>query len=76
MTTIETTVDIGPNRHLAIQLPDVVAPGRHRIVLQIEDGQGLPNQSDIATLLPKWDAGPWPENLSLRREDMYGDDGR
>ena len=20
--------------------------------------------------------GPWPEELSLRREDMYGDDGR
>jgi hypothetical protein len=20
--------------------------------------------------------GPWPEGLSLRREDMYGDDGR
>lgn len=20
--------------------------------------------------------GPWPENLSLRREDMYDDDGR
>lgn len=22
------------------------------------------------------DPGPWPEGLSLRREDMYGDDGR
>ncbi len=22
------------------------------------------------------DFGPWPEGLSLRREDMYGDDGR
>ena len=26
--------------------------------------------------LPVIDVGPWPEGLSLRREDMYGDDGR
>jgi hypothetical protein len=25
---------------------------------------------------PVRDYGPWPEGLSLRREDMYGDDGR
>ena len=25
---------------------------------------------------PVDDLGAWPESLSLRREDMYGDDGR
>ncbi len=25
---------------------------------------------------PVDDLGPWPEGLSLSREDMYGDDGR
>lgn len=25
---------------------------------------------------PVDDLGPWPDGLSLRREDMYGDDGR
>ena len=25
---------------------------------------------------PVDDLGPWPDSLSLRREDMYGDDGR
>ena len=25
---------------------------------------------------PTDDLGPWPEDLSLRREDMYGDNGR
>ncbi|VAW80979.1 hypothetical protein MNBD_GAMMA14-2578 [hydrothermal vent metagenome] len=25
---------------------------------------------------PVDDPGPWPEGLSLRREDMYDDDGR
>jgi hypothetical protein len=26
--------------------------------------------------LPVVDVGPWPENLALRREEMYGDDER
>lgn len=26
--------------------------------------------------IPVVDIGPWPENLPLRREDMYGDDER
>ena len=26
--------------------------------------------------LPAHDLGPWPEGLSLRREDVYGEDGR
>lgn len=25
---------------------------------------------------PVDDLGPWPDGFSLRREDMYGDDGR
>lgn len=25
---------------------------------------------------PVDDLGPWPDGLSLRREDIYGDDGR
>jgi hypothetical protein len=25
---------------------------------------------------PVDDLGPWPKGISLRREDMYGDDGR
>ena len=25
---------------------------------------------------PVDELGPWPDGLSLRREDMYGDDGR
>jgi hypothetical protein len=39
----------------------------------------LPDQTRdeyIALDLPVIDLGPWPENLSLRREDMYGDDER
>jgi predicted RNase H-like HicB family nuclease len=30
----------------------------------------------ILDVLPLDNVGPWPEDLSLRREDMYGDDER
>jgi hypothetical protein len=76
MTTIETTVDIGPNRQLAIQLPDEVAPGRHRVILQIDEAHQPQNPSEWLAKLPRLDLGPWPTNLNLRREDMYADDGR
>ena len=26
--------------------------------------------------LPTVDLGPWPDRISLRRDDLYGDDGR
>ena len=26
--------------------------------------------------IPILDVGPWPDNLTIRREDMYGDDER
>jgi len=31
--------------------------------------------SDLSDF-PVDDVGPWPEGLTLHREDMYGDDGR
>lgn len=34
------------------------------------------NATDKDLDFPVDDLGPWPEGLSLRREDMYGDDGR
>ena len=36
-----------------------------------------PSAADKETLnFPVISIGKWPENLSLRREDMYGNDGR
>jgi hypothetical protein len=76
MTIIEATVDIGPNRQLAIQLPEEIAPGRHRVFLQIDGAPETSDLSDWPARFPRLDLGPWPKNLSLRREDLYGDDGR
>ena len=41
-------------------------------------GNKIPEKSDLPTLddFPVDDLGPWPEGLTLRREELYGDDER
>ena len=74
MKTIETTAVIGEDRILQVQLPQDVTPGRHHVAVVIDE----PSAPTSKTLddFPTIDVGPWPDGLSLRREDMYGDDGR
>jgi len=74
MRTIETTVIVGQDHTIIVPVPEDVAPGAHRVVVVIEDvaAAAAPPPLDLP-LLP---AVPWPENLSLRREDMYDDWGR
>ena len=54
-------------------------------IAQVEDFVDLLREQAIARKtatskesldFPVDNPGPWPEELSLRREDMYGDDGR
>ena len=73
--TIETTATVSAGGTLTVQVPPDIRPGDHRVVLVIEEepaGEGEAYPFDF----PVDDWGPWPEGLSLRREDMYGDWGR
>ncbi len=74
MKTIETSVRITPEGQLILDTPLDVSPGEYQVVLVIEE-QVLPVKRPPLEL-PTIDVGPWPEGLSLRREDMYDDDGR
>lgn len=73
MKAITTTADVGPDRVLTIQLPPEVPPGRHEVVVVL-NGTG----AVLGPLgaWPRHDGVAWPADLSLRREDLYGDDGR
>ena len=75
MTTIETTAVIGEDRKLTLQLPAEISPGTHRVIVYL-DAPKHETQSAREWIFPIIDVGPWPKDLSLRREDMYGDDGR
>jgi len=72
MRTIETTATVGQDGTLTARVPPEVPPGRHRVMLVIEEAQA-PEVQTPPFDVPVDDWGPWPEDLSLRREDLYGD---
>lgn len=72
MKTIEVTVEIPADGRLTLQLPPDVPRGRRRIVLVVEEQPGDAPARSLDDF-PVVDVGPWPEDLSLRREDMYGE---
>lgn len=75
MKTIETNIMVTPRRTMTLRLPADVEPGEHYIVVHIREG--LERHVHRWKLsLPVFHTRRWPANLSLRREDMYGDDGR
>lgn len=75
MRAIETTASITPDGTLTARVPSDIPPGEHRVVLVIEEAPAARPKSAL-TEFPVIHVGKWPEGLSLRREDIYGDDGR
>jgi hypothetical protein len=75
MRTIETTATVGPDGTLTGQVPPEVPPGQHRVVLVIDEEPAGEEKTALFDF-PVDDWGPWPESLTLRREDMYDDWGR
>lgn len=75
MRMIETTVMVTEEDKMTIQLPQDIAPGEHQVVIVIEE-QPIKKETQSLADFPVRDSGPWPANLSLRREDMYDEWGR
>jgi hypothetical protein len=78
MTEIRARVLIGLDRRISGTAPADVPPGEHEITITLAPPptrERLKEPFDVDTL-PTHDLGPWPERLSLRREDMYDEDGR
>jgi hypothetical protein len=75
MRTVEPTATVTPDGSLTVQVPPEVTPGTHRIVLVIDD-ELCEVRARQRGAFPVISVGAWPPDLSLRREDMYGDAGR
>ncbi|WP_017318037.1 hypothetical protein [Mastigocladopsis repens] len=80
MKTIETIATVTADGKITVQLPPDIPAGEHKVVVVIDE-KLLPKKTETQEKRPPLDfpvihVGSWPENLSLRREDMYGDDGR
>jgi hypothetical protein len=74
MRTIETTVTVGADRKLSVQLPEEVPPGTHRVVLVIETA-GAPEPARSPLTFSAYPVGLASDEFTFRREDLY-DDGR
>jgi hypothetical protein len=76
MRTIKTTVTVTDDQQITITLPSDIIPGKHRVVLVIDE---IPLPLDVDTAKPalKLNVGEWknwsPE-CNFRREDIYDDD--
>jgi hypothetical protein len=75
MTTIEMTIEVGEQGTATIQLPADLKPGIHRVLVTVLDGPERPATRSPLTFSAH-DVGPWPEGFTVRREEIYGDDGR
>lgn len=73
MATIEIQAPLTADRTLTLQLPATVHPG-DKIIVRLTPPADTTSRPTLD--LPIHHVGPWPEDLSLRREDVYGDDGR
>jgi hypothetical protein len=81
MRAIETMGSVSESGTLTVQVPPDVAPGDHRVVVILEEAQQDADRRSLGNAsrsldFPVRDYGAWPRDLSLRREDIYGDDGR
>lgn len=74
MKTIETTALVGDDRKVTVQLPPDVPPGQHRIVVTIDGPLGP--QTWTMDDWPVHDAALVDPRFTMRREELYGDDGR
>jgi hypothetical protein len=70
---IRTRIRVGPDHCITGTAPVDVPPGEHEVTISVVTGQE-PKKFHLADM-PTHDL-PWDGSLSLRREDMYGDDGR
>jgi hypothetical protein len=75
MRTIETVVNVGVDRKLTVQLPSDIPTGTHAVVVVIDEIP-KPRRAFSMKDFPAHDVGPWPEGFTVRREEIYGDDGR
>jgi hypothetical protein len=75
MRSIETTAMVRPEGILTVEIPQDIPVGQHRVVVVIDEQPVVTHRRGLQDF-PVDDLGPWPEDLSLRREDMYDEWGR
>ena len=71
MKTIETKATVTKERLLTIQVPSDIEPGEHQVVLVVDE-RPVKKQERSPLEFPVIHVKSWPDNISLRREEIYG----
>lgn len=53
MTRIDTTIDVGEDRQLVLQLPEEVRPGEHRVTILIDQPEPTAGEGGEQSLVRK-----------------------
>ena len=72
MKTVEANIIVDAEHRATLQLPADLAPGAYRVVVVIEEATAPRTPLTFSA----HDVGPWPEGFTVRREEIYGDEGR
>lgn len=75
MKSITYTATVSSDHKATIDLPDDIQPGVYTLRVYVEEPPShlLTNPFQGLPTVRAWD---WLKDVSLRREDMYGADGR
>ena len=71
MTVVLTRIRVAPDGTISGRAPRELPPGEYQAPVQLPEAKRAPRDLD----LPLHDA-VWDDDVSLRREDIYGPDGR
>ena len=72
MTVVTARIQVAEDGTISGRAPDGVPPGEHVAAITVAT---LPKRRLSVRDMPVHHE-PWDDSISLRREDMYGDDGR
>jgi len=75
MQTIQAIATVNHNGELTLRIPRGIPPGRHQVVLVIDEKLVQVPDRPLADL-PVIDIEPWSEDTSLPRDDSSDDDDR
>lgn len=72
---IKLRIRVAPDHTISGTAPAELPVGEHEAIVSSGPMVTPPTKSFSMADFPI-DHGPWDDSISLRREDMYGDDGR
>jgi hypothetical protein len=78
MTVITTRIRVADDGTISGRVSQNVPAGEHEAWITIREP--APRRTPVKPFslddLPTIDLGPWPDGMTLRREEIYGEDGR